>query len=283
MKFIKLFEQYMEDIVLESFQNDIIRTIVPQMNSNYSKSKFMWDKVTDDDIEQTDIETAKKLARKRKEDNVIIWMLDNKFIAVTSGTWAIIHTRTIEGRSSINTVANCSNTAYIFKNAEKFESAALQRERAQARSNALALRDNVEIAADNIKRYKTELNKMRTISDKDVLAALEKGLTAYEDIVRSYKTNLLKQIEEQGNLNPYSTNIWKANDEFNKVNKTVNSLLTVFREFSSDSNNLSTSYGNKDMNYMYAKGMKENADKVISISNNLQQIAADTSSLINKE
>ena len=37
------------------------------------------------------------------------------------------------------------------------------------------------------------------------------------------------------------------------------------------------------MNYMYAKGMKENADKVISISNDLQQIAADTASLINKE
>ena len=74
MEFIKLFEQYVDEMITESFQSDVIRKAVTgfgpaksSMSSYHKKYSFAWDKIKDTDLQEVDVETAKKLKQENPE------------------------------------------------------------------------------------------------------------------------------------------------------------------------------------------------------------------------
>ena len=291
MEFIKLFEQYVDDMILESFQSDVIRKAVAgfgpaksTMSSYHKKYSFAWDKIKDTDLQWVDVETAKKLARKRIENHYVIWMRGEYFVAVTNGNWVVVPSDCVTLRDSINTVAYNSDHAYELLNAKTYETNALRMERAEARRNALALQDNVEIAEKNMERYKALLDQARTAGDDEVKAAFEMGLKAYESVISTYRVDVLKyladEVKDDSGWSPYGTRYSKMNDIFMKVHKKFSSLQQQFKDFGYAKSNRNRG---SNMDGYYANAAREHAQDLISLANDLQQMATEYKAEVNQE
>ena len=286
MKFIKLFEQYVDDIILESFQSEIIRNAVldTSMSAYFKKNTFAWDKIKDDDLEEVDVESAKKLARKRNETHYILWMRGNHFVAVTCGNWVVVSSADVKVNDSINKVSSYSDSTWEIKNGKSFETRELRLARTEARRNALALQDNVEIAEKNMERYKALLDQARTAGDDEVKAAFEMGLKAYETVISTYRIDVLKyladEVKDDSGWSPYGTKYSKMNDAFMQANKAFSSLQQQFRDFGYAK---SSRNRGSNMDGYYANAAREHAQELISLANSLQQMATDYAASVNQE
>lgn len=220
--FVEHLNESLERAVLETFQSSIARDVIfGTMKGWYKKDlgkDFLWDQITDADFEELTPEEARKLAYKRDSNECIFWIDGDNHAAFVS--WGNYMFRKLDGRynmrevRSVKTISTIVIKAYVLKDAEKFSTREIRKQRQEAKRNALALKENDEIREENINRYRTIINNNqinKTANTATLMAKLESVTQAYEEAMKEYRSvdeeNMRLRLSAMIELNTLYSNI----------------------------------------------------------------------------
>lgn len=215
-------------IVLETFQSSIARDVIfGTMKGWYKKDlgrDFLWDQITDADFEELTSEEARKLAYKRDSNECIFWIDRNNNAAFLS--WGNYTFRKlcadyiIKQNKTVKAISELSTKAYVLKDAEKFSTREIRKQRQEAKQNALALKENDEIREENINRYRTIINSNKlnnTANTATLMAKLESATQTYEEAMKDLRSideeNMRQRLTAMKELNSLYANIISRLDD----------------------------------------------------------------------
>lgn len=210
-------------IVMETFQSSIARDVIfGTIKGSYEKKNlgrdFLWDQITDADFEELNPEEARKLAYKRDSNECIFWIDgDNDAAFLSWGNYTFrkldigYNRREIK---SVKAISELSIKAYVLKDAEKFSTREIRKQRQDAKQNALALKENDKIREENINRYRTIINSNKLNNTADtatLMAKLESATQAYEETMKDLRSideeNMRQRLSAMKELNNLYYNI----------------------------------------------------------------------------
>lgn len=199
---------------------------------SYVKHELKWDKITDSDIEIMSPKDAAKLAYKDLKKSsftsqFIIWVDDSdEIVAVTDGLYIYYGYKI---GKSVRTISKAYiKEAIVIKDANRFSTVELKQTRRQQKQGALALKDDVDIAYENRKRYE-EMKKQRTVNKiagddaaKTINRWMEELTDLYIDLINKIThSDDFKANYSNGSLYKASDNLKKINDSYNVILKSV--------------------------------------------------------------
>lgn len=218
-------EAMFECPVFESFGSQLVGEILSKLPKNkytskYLLSMFKWDEITDNDIEKVTPEEACKLAYKRDSDAVVLWIsADGELIATTWGHYDIRYMTKAEimgigwdNCKSVKKLSTFAEYAIVIKDPDKFSTAKLRELRREMKRDALALKTEEEVKAENMKKF--EKMKQQMTIEKDANSAtldakLEKAKSSYNECSEAIdKMELLKDKVKY---------LVELNEKFNEV------------------------------------------------------------------
>lgn len=217
-----------EEVVLETFQSSIARDVIfGTMKGWYKKDlgrDFLWDQITDADFEELNPEEARKLAYKRDSNECIFWIDKENDAAFLS--WGNYMFRKLDFRydrreiKTVKAISELSIKAYVLKDAEKFSTREIRKQRQEAKQNALALKENDEIREENLNRYRTIINSNKlnnTANTATLMAKLESATQTFEEAMKEFRSvdeeNMRQRLSAMKELNSlYSAIISKLDD-----------------------------------------------------------------------
>ena len=199
-----------ERAVLESFGSEKLSAAFKNLNGKYRDvmRSIAWDKLTDEDYEVLSPEDAKKLAYKRDSNEVFVWFTgapgneiepNDKPVCVTNGNYMIRFFnwaasgpfgtgRRGDHHTVKNVAENCEKALHILK-PENLMTSELRRARAEAKSNALALKSCYDIARENQERYKKLLAEKSLERDANT-ATLDARIKEISDEYTAFITEI---------------------------------------------------------------------------------------------
>lgn len=206
-----------EEVVLETFQSSIARDVIfGTIKGSYEKKNlgrdFLWDQITDADFEELNPEEARKLAYKRDSNECIFWIdRDNDAAFLSWGNYMFRKLDVEYNRREIKTVkaiSELSIKAYVLKDAEKFSTREIRKQRQEAKQNALALKENDKIREENLNKYRTIINSNKLNNTADtatLMAKLESATQTFEEAMKEFRSvdeeNMRQRLSAMKELN----------------------------------------------------------------------------------
>lgn len=178
-KTVQLNESFGSVALSDIFRDE--KGYLDHMFKRYLSREMQWDKITDSDIETMDTEQARRLAYKKDSSAYILWLdPQGKFMGRSIGNYNVLLDWSVERnvRNTVKSLSVASDKAVVIVDPNKFSTTEIKRIRAEQKKNALALTSDAEVARQNIKRYKAEIEKAK-VGGKDI-----------GDIVRSVKDTI---------------------------------------------------------------------------------------------
>lgn len=220
--FVEHLNESLEQAVLETFQSSIARDVIfGKMKGWYKKDlgrDFLWDQITDADFEELTPEEARKLAYKRDSNANIYWIdVDGEPVFMSWGNY-MFRKLCAEYRmnqiKNVKAISELAAKAYVLKDAEKFSTREIRKQRQEAKQNALALKENDKIREENINRYQTIINSKKlnnTANTATLMAKLESATQAYEEAMKDLRSvdeeNMRQRLSAMKDLNILYSNI----------------------------------------------------------------------------
>lgn len=235
MKTLTAFIQ--ESLICESFSSKILQQYLDLKKLDASKWwSPQWSRITDDMLHEiTNEDEARKLQRKIKESNYILWVgkLWGGQEIIELVTWGCDVVGWIDIKDRKTTVNSCLNKmkfakAYLLDNAQDILRQKIQQERRDARDGATALKSDREIAEKNLERYKEILAKRQTPPPAEVNKILEETTQLYADTLKNY----IKKFTDVAESNTPSGFDLRWN--FEKMNKQMSGLMMEFSSYTSN-------------------------------------------------
>ena len=208
------------ETVNESVASGIVRGWIEQCkrdwNYNILMRSYQWDKIEDSDLVWHDQSEAKKLAYKRNDTYVLFWVNDkDQLIAMTAAnySWFLFSSAGLYERGMRNIMPIVREAKGAYSIDDKFSAKALRDERAQAKSNALALMDNEKVKEQNLARY-AKIIKENSLKDGSMYTGIK---ARFDDITQRYKdlfeeigsaseADFPQKMQELKNISQYYTN-----------------------------------------------------------------------------
>ena len=276
MKSITKFIQ--ESLINEAFQSTVLQQYLKPNKFKYRWDQYelQWSKVKDSDLHEIDDENeARRIQRKKKESNYIIWVGkdgygDNSTESVQLVTWgpdiidcAWRKERTMTARSAVDNISFVK--AYEVDIQDNMFRSDIQKQRREMRDGATALKDNYRIASENKKRYEDALAKMHTGSRDEVTKLMGDAMTLYTNTLNNY----IKKFTDAAEGDCPSSYDLMSN--FRKMNQVMSSLIDGYWSYDHNVEGKGISgYAEQMAKSGYDK-VKECADKIAEICTKLSQ------------